>query len=125
MTVTYDEMHETMAIARMTVWAEEPGIKLEVQPQPGVVVLKVSHGEHQLAVATIARWRWDQVVVMAAPPPVMTPKPIETVADYWAALARIKELMDAKADTPEGYELDQLATRVQEYEAAHTEIPTP
>lgn len=43
-------------------------------------------------------------------------RPIKTGADYEAALERIDALMEAEADTPEGDELDVLATLVEAYE---------
>ena len=46
-------------------------------------------------------------------------KPIRSDMDYKAALARIDALMDAKADTPEGEELDVLVDLVELYEAKH------
>ena len=46
----------------------------------------------------------------------MNIKPIKTQADYEAALERIAVLMDARAGTPEGDELDILATLVEVYE---------
>ncbi len=49
-------------------------------------------------------------------------KAIKTEKDYEAALARILELMDAKLDTPEGDELDALATLVEAYEAQDEEL---
>lgn len=42
--------------------------------------------------------------------------PIETDDDYRKALARINELMDAEANTPEAEELGRLATLVESYE---------
>ena len=52
-------------------------------------------------------------------------KPIKTDADYTAALARIDELMDVELDTPEGDELDVLATLADVYEAKHFPIDPP
>jgi HTH-type transcriptional regulator/antitoxin HigA len=52
-------------------------------------------------------------------------KPIRTAADYEAALARIDALMDAKADTPEGEELDVLVDLVELYEAKHVPMGYP
>jgi HTH-type transcriptional regulator/antitoxin HigA len=53
--------------------------------------------------------------------------PIRTEADHRAALARIDELMDAEAGTPEADELSVLADLVAIYEAKHFPIerPTP
>lgn len=52
---------------------------------------------------------------------------IRSEADYDAALARIDALMDAKADTPEGDELDVLTDLVELYEERHVPMsyPTP
>ena len=47
---------------------------------------------------------------------VMDIQPIRTEADYEAALERIAGLMSAEAGTPEGDELDILATLVEAYE---------
>ena len=46
-------------------------------------------------------------------------RPIRTEADHDSAVARIAELIAAKPDTPEGEELDILATLVDAYEAKH------
>lgn len=53
--------------------------------------------------------------------------PIRTEADHRAALARINELMDAQAGSPEADELSVLADLVEVYEAKHFPIerPTP
>jgi HTH-type transcriptional regulator/antitoxin HigA len=51
--------------------------------------------------------------------------PIKHEADYEAALERITFLMDAETDTPEGDELDILATLVEAYEAKYHAIDTP
>lgn len=55
----------------------------------------------------------------------MNIKPIKTEADHKQALARLELLMDAKPDTPEGYELDILATLVDAYERQHHAIEPP
>lgn len=57
----------------------------------------------------------------------MNAKIIRTEAEYEAALARIEELMDAAAGTPEGEELDLLSLLVEHYEEEHYPIgpPTP
>ena len=44
-------------------------------------------------------------------------KPIETEADYEAALAVIDNLMGAAPNTPESDDLDVLVTLVEAYEA--------
>ncbi len=55
----------------------------------------------------------------------MNIKPIKTENDYEAALARVMALMDAKADTPEGDELDVLGTLVEVYESRNFAIEKP
>ena len=52
-------------------------------------------------------------------------RPIKTEQDHRAAVARIEELMGALPDTPEGDELDVLATLVDAYEAKHHGIDAP
>lgn len=55
----------------------------------------------------------------------MNIKPIKLEADYDAALERVAELMDAKANSPEGDELDILSTLIEAYELKHYSINTP
>lgn len=43
-------------------------------------------------------------------------KTILSEADYEKALARLEELMDARAGSPEGDELDLLSTLIERYE---------
>ena len=52
-------------------------------------------------------------------------KPIRTDADHAAALRRIDSIMDALPGTPEGDELDVLATLVQAYEDRRFPIDDP
>ncbi|MBD0788087.1 DNA-binding protein [Vibrio sp. Y2-5] len=52
-------------------------------------------------------------------------KPIKTEADNRAALARIEQLWDAEPNTPEGDELEVLATLVEAFEEAHYPIDVP
>lgn len=52
-------------------------------------------------------------------------KPIKTEADNRAALARIEQLWDAEVNTPEGDELEVLATLVEAFEEAHYPIDAP
>ena len=52
-------------------------------------------------------------------------KPIKTEQDYTAALDRLGELWGAPLDTPEGDELDILATLIGAYEDEHHEIEAP
>lgn len=46
----------------------------------------------------------------------MPMKPIESEEKYLKTLKEIVALMSAELDTPEGTRLDQLCTRVEEYE---------
>lgn len=55
----------------------------------------------------------------------MNIKPIKNRKDYKAALKRIEALMGAKKNTPEGDELDVLATLVDAYESKHFVIDDP
>ena len=50
---------------------------------------------------------------------------IRTQEEYREAVARIEELIGAAAFTPEGDELDALATMVDGYEAKHYPIDAP
>ena len=52
-------------------------------------------------------------------------RPIKSDADHDFALARIEQLMVAELDTPEGDELDVLATLVEAYEDKHFPIEAP
>ena len=49
-------------------------------------------------------------------------QPVRTEADYETAVARSAELMSAASGTPEGDELDILATLVEAYEQTHFPI---
>jgi HTH-type transcriptional regulator/antitoxin HigA len=51
--------------------------------------------------------------------------PIRTREDYRVARDRIEELMSARENTPEGDELDVLATLVDAYESEHFPIDAP
>ena len=51
--------------------------------------------------------------------------PIRTETDHDSAVARIAELIQAKPYTPEGEELDILATLVDAYKAKHHAIAAP
>ncbi len=51
--------------------------------------------------------------------------PIRNDKDHQRALRRLEELMDAKPNTPEGDELDILATLVEAYEDRHFPIAGP
>jgi len=55
----------------------------------------------------------------------MNIKPIKTKRDHQAALKRIEALWDAKPKTPEGDELDILATLVSSYEDSLFPIDKP
>ena len=52
-------------------------------------------------------------------------RPIKTDADYEAALARVAELMDCEDDSPEGEELDLLATLIEVYDDKHFPMGMP
>lgn len=52
-------------------------------------------------------------------------KPIKSDADYRRALAEVDRLMDARPDTPEGDQLDVLATLVEAWEEKHHAIESP
>jgi len=52
-------------------------------------------------------------------------KPIKTEADYEAALKEIESLFDTEPGTPEGDQLEVLATLVEAYEDEHYDIPAP
>jgi HTH-type transcriptional regulator/antitoxin HigA len=52
-------------------------------------------------------------------------KPIKTKKDHAQALKRIEALMTAKANTPEGDELDILVTLVEAFEAKLYTIEAP
>ena len=55
----------------------------------------------------------------------MNISPIKTKRDYERALLRIERLMDAKAGTKAGDELDILTTLVEAYEAKHHAVSPP
>ena len=55
----------------------------------------------------------------------MNIQPIKDEKGYELALERVGELMDAKLDTPEGDELDILATLIEAYESKFHSIDTP
>jgi HTH-type transcriptional regulator/antitoxin HigA len=52
-------------------------------------------------------------------------KPIQTEADYDAALAEVERLWGAKSATPGGDRLDALATLIDAYEARHYPMDLP
>jgi HTH-type transcriptional regulator/antitoxin HigA len=52
-------------------------------------------------------------------------KPIKTDTDYNAAIQRIEQLWGAKKNSPQGDELDLLATIVEAYEMKHFPILPP
>ena len=52
-------------------------------------------------------------------------RPIKTNEDYEMALSRLGELMDARRGTPQGDELDILATLVDAYESQMFPIKAP
>lgn len=51
--------------------------------------------------------------------------PIETNADYRAALLEVGCLMSAAANTPDGNRLDVLVTLVEAYERQHFRVDLP
>ncbi len=55
----------------------------------------------------------------------MNIKPIKTKADHRAALKQIEALMTAKPRTPQGDQLDVLATLVEAYERVHFPMDLP
>lgn len=55
----------------------------------------------------------------------MNLKPIRTKRDYNEALKRVGELWGKKSGTPEGDELDILATLIDKYEEEHFPIEAP
>ena len=52
-------------------------------------------------------------------------KPIRTEADYEAALAEVERLWGAKLGTPQGDQLDLLATLIDAYEGEYHSIDAP
>jgi HTH-type transcriptional regulator / antitoxin HigA len=52
-------------------------------------------------------------------------RPIKTEKDYNDSIKRIEELWGAKKDTPQGDELDLIATLVESYEMKHYPIAPP
>ena len=58
-------------------------------------------------------------------PETLAIKPVRTEADYERALKDIEALIDAPPGTPEGDELDVLATLVEACEAEHYAIDVP
>ncbi|MEB2776778.1 transcriptional regulator [Algoriphagus sp. D3-2-R+10] len=55
----------------------------------------------------------------------MNIRPVKTDQDFTCAISRIEDLWGAKKDTPEGDELDLLATLVKSYEMKHYPIAPP
>jgi len=52
-------------------------------------------------------------------------RPIRTEADHDHAVTRVSEIIGARPETPEGEELDILATLVDAYESRHHAIDAP
>jgi HTH-type transcriptional regulator/antitoxin HigA len=52
-------------------------------------------------------------------------KPIRSEADYEAALAKVERVWGARSRTPEGDQLDILATLIDAYESEHHPIDPP
>jgi len=57
--------------------------------------------------------------------PAIQVRPIKTDQDHDLAVVRISELISAKPGTPEGDELDLIATLVDAYEAKHHKLDAP
>ncbi len=55
----------------------------------------------------------------------MNVHPIRTAKDYETALKKIEALFEAEPNTPQGDELEVLATLVEAYEDQHYAIPAP
>jgi HTH-type transcriptional regulator/antitoxin HigA len=55
----------------------------------------------------------------------MNIKPIKTKADYRRSLKAVEGLMAAKANTPDGDQLDVLVTLVEAYERTHFPMDLP
>lgn len=55
----------------------------------------------------------------------MNVKPIKNNRDYRSALKEIENLMDARANTPDGDRLDVLVTLVEAWESKHHPIEAP
>lgn len=55
----------------------------------------------------------------------MNIRPIRTEADYQEALARVEQLWGSALNSPEGDELDVLATLIEAYEIEHYPILPP
>jgi HTH-type transcriptional regulator / antitoxin HigA len=55
----------------------------------------------------------------------MNIKPIKTKVDYRRALKAVEGLMTAKANTPDGDQLDVLVTLVEAYERTHFPMDLP
>ena len=53
----------------------------------------------------------------------MNIKPIRSDEDLTAALARVEQLWNAQAGSPEGDELEILAILIEKYEAEHYPMP--
>ena len=52
-------------------------------------------------------------------------KPIKSEADYQGALNTVRQLWEAKPDTPQGDTLDILTTLIEAYEEKHYAIAPP
>lgn len=52
-------------------------------------------------------------------------KSIKTQEEYNQAIKRMEEIFDAKNNTPEGDELDELVLVIKEYEDKHFQIEEP
>jgi HTH-type transcriptional regulator/antitoxin HigA len=52
-------------------------------------------------------------------------KEIKNKIEYTEALKRLEVIQDAKANTPDGDELEQLAVLIQNYELKYDSLPEP
>ena len=74
-------------------WAEDSGVHVRAEASSGTVLLVIEEGDEPKAVATIARWRWEQLV--KAMLPAAERQRADTLAASLAqALERIKELAE-------------------------------
>ncbi len=55
----------------------------------------------------------------------MKPHPLQTEAEYRAALDEVARLFDAPDNTPEADRLEVMARMVETYEAAHYRMDLP
>jgi len=56
---------------------------------------------------------------------ILDPKHLSNDRDYCAALDELQRVMDADADTPAGWRIDELALLIPEYETARGSLGDP